>query len=105
MGLRHALKSMIIELRNLAIFHALAFVFRQERSSTKDKMDKLRDIFHGDDKKKGTAQQLLDGDGPFAHLYECVKDQMVTSASSREFYVEEQCQCTLLLASTLCYPT
>ena len=66
----NALKSMIIELRNLAIFHALAFVFRQERSSTKDKMDKLRDIFHGDDKKKGTAQQLLDGDGPFAHLYE-----------------------------------
>ena len=65
-----SLKSMVVELRNLAIFHALAFVFHQDRCSNNDKMEKLRSIFHGNDKRKGTAQQVLDGDGPFAHLYE-----------------------------------
>ena len=33
-------------------------------------MEKLAEVFYGDDKKMGTAQQLIDGDGPFAHLYE-----------------------------------
>lgn len=93
-----SLKSMVVELRNLAIFHALAFVFHQDRCSNNDKMEKLRSIFHGNDKRKGTAQQVLDGDGPFAHLYEMCE-------GSSEFIVVETCHCTLFLENISSYQT
>jgi hypothetical protein len=61
------------ELRQLAIFHALEYVFRGETKSNVEKMKALSDALHGTTETKGTGQQLIDGDGPFRYLYETVE--------------------------------
>ena len=67
-------KKIIVELRNLAIFHSLAFVYSsKEQMSNKDKMAYLRELFYGTNDKKGIAEQVVDGDGLFSHLYEMVE--------------------------------
>ena len=67
-------KKIIVELRNLAIFHSLAFVYSlKEQMSNKDKMAYLRELFYGTNDKKGIAEQVIDGDDLFSHLYEMVE--------------------------------
>jgi hypothetical protein len=41
--------------------------------SNKDKMAYLRELFYGTNDKKGIAEQVVDGDGLFSHLYEMVE--------------------------------
>lgn len=58
------------ELKDAATLQALAFVFKKDRMSTKEKEQCMYNEFHGDNTKKGTARQLIDGDGVFSQLYD-----------------------------------
>ena len=67
-------KKVIVELRNLAIFHGLAFVYSsKEQMNNNEKMALLREYFYGTSEKKGIAEQVFDGDGVFSQLYEMME--------------------------------
>lgn len=64
-------KTVIKELKDLATLQALVFVFKQEQMKTEDKENAMYTEFHGNETtKKGTATQLIDGDGLFSQLYD-----------------------------------
>lgn len=65
-------KNIVSELRGLAIVHAMSYVFGGEAKTNLVKQQELRDLFYGTDKIKSMAEQLIDGDGPFHHLYEMI---------------------------------
>ena len=63
-------KKVVTELRNLALFHAMTFVYtKNEQSNNTVKMNKLLGLYYGSAETKGIAEQVFDGDGPFARLY------------------------------------
>lgn len=67
-------KKVIIELRNLALFHAMTFVYtKTTQTNNKEKMNKLQRLYYGASETKGIVEQVFDGDGPFARLYEMVE--------------------------------
>jgi hypothetical protein len=65
-------KNIVSELRGLAIVHAMSYVFGGEAKTNQVKQQELRDLFYVTDKIKSMAEQLIDGDGPFHHLYEMI---------------------------------
>jgi hypothetical protein len=62
-------KNIISELHRLAIVHAMSYVFSGEATKNHVKQQELRDLFYSTEKIKSMAEELVDGDGPFHHLY------------------------------------
>jgi hypothetical protein len=65
-----AVKIVKAELTRLAVLYAMSFVYGGEAKNNADKQTMLRDHFYGTKDLKGSAQQLIDGDGVFHQLYE-----------------------------------
>lgn len=69
-----AVKRIIVELRNLALFQCLVFIYtKKAQTSNKNKVKMLQELYYGTVETKGMAEQVIDGDGPFARLYEMVE--------------------------------
>ena len=66
---KQTVKTIKLEFTRLALIYALLFVYKGEQKNNVDKKIMLRDHFFGTEDIKGSAQQLIDDNGPFHHLY------------------------------------
>ena len=69
-SIKPVIKTVIKELTELAMLQAMAFVYKQGQMKNEDKEKMMYTDFHGNNTtKKGTAKQLIYGDGVFSQLY------------------------------------